>query len=391
MIESDVGVLVILLAVLAALFGVARTRVGTSIFAVVPLLVFAYFVPTALSNTGVIPTQAPVYDFIKNFLLPASLVLLTLTVDVPALLRLGRPALLLFLSATASIVFGGPLAYWLLQDLVPPEMREEAWRGLAALAGSWIGGGANFTAIGESVGASDATLGMMVVVDTAVANVWMAVLLWIAQRDRAIDAKIGADRSQLEAVRERVADFQAEIARPTTLADLLAIGTIGLGVAYVSQELSALLPPVGDIITGFTWTVILATSAGVALSFTRARRLEGAGASAVGSVFLYLLVASIGAKADFAAVFSAPGILAVGALWMVFHAAIVLAVWRLARVPIFFAAVGSQANVGGAASAPIVASAFHPALAPVGVVLAVFGYVLGTYAALLAAYLLSLV
>lgn len=390
-VQSEVGVLVVLLAVLALLFQAARTTAGKKLFGIVPLLVFAYFVPTALSNSGILPTSSPIYDVVKYTLLPASLVLLTLTVDIASLARLGRPALALFFAATASIVVGGPLAYALLKGLVPVELHDQAWRGLAALAGSWIGGGANFTAIGESVGATDATLGMMVVVDAGVANIWMAVLLWMAQRDEAIDRGIGADRSRLEDVRARVASFQAEVARPTSLADLLTIGTIGIGVAYLASLGARLLPPIGDIVSGFTWTVLLATAAGVALSFTRARRLEGAGASALGSVFLYLLVATIGARADFARVFEAPGLLVVAALWMLLHAVVVLLVWRALKVPIFFAAVGSQANVGGAASAPIVATAFHPALAPVGVVLAVFGYVLGTYAALLCAWLLSLV
>jgi len=389
MITDPLGVLATLLVVLALLFAADRNPLGQRVFRIVPLLVFAYFVPTLLSNTGVIPLQSPVYDLVKKWLLPASLVLLTLSVDVKAILGLGRDAIALFLTATAGIVIGGPLAYLALGSFVPPELGDQAWKGLAALAGSWIGGGANFVAIGESVGASDGTLGLIVVVDVAVANVWMAILLYFAGREEEMDAKMGADRTAIDRLREQVEAFEASVARPTNLPDLLMILALALGTTAAATAAATVLPDIGSVVRGFTWVVIGVTTVGLALSFTPLRALEGAGASRVGSVFLYLLVATIGAKADFMALRDAPVLVAVGAIWMAFHALTILAMRRWLRAPIFFAAVGSQANVGGAASAPIVASAFHPALAPAGVLLAVGGYVLGTYAGLLCAVLLE--
>jgi uncharacterized membrane protein len=361
--------------------------VGGRVFRVVPSLVFAYFVPTILSNTGVIPLSSPLYDFVRAWLLPASLVLLTLSVDVPAIMRLGRDALALFLTGTGSVMVGGVVAYLVLGRTLPPD--DQSWKGLAALAGSWIGGGANFVAVGESVGTTDTTLSMMAVVDVAIANVWMAVLLWFAGREAALDARIGADRRRIDEVRNRVQQFQMQVSRPTNLPDLLSILAIAIGGTVLSAFAADHLPEIGDIVSRFTWIVVLVTAIGLALSFTRLRRLEGAGASRVGSVFLYLLITTIGAKAEFAHVLDRPWILAVCALWMAIHAAIMLGMRRFLRAPIFFLAVGSQANIGGAASAPVVASAFHPALAPVGVLLAVGGYVLGTYGGLLVALILE--
>jgi uncharacterized membrane protein len=213
-----------------------------------------------------------------------------------------------------------------------------------------------------------------------------------------MDDRIGADRRAVDAVREKVEGFQTSVARPTNLPDLLTIVALGIGGTALASGLSygmpAIgwdgLPVVGEIINQFTWVVILVTALGVGLSFTRARNLEGSGASSVGSVLLYLLVASIGAHANFRELGDVPVLAVVGAVWMLFHAVTILLVRRATRAPIFFAAVGSQANVGGAASAPIVASAFHPALAPVGVLLAVLGYVVGTYAGLACAWLLEL-
>jgi len=127
------------------------------------------------------------------------------------------------------------------------------------------------------------------------------------------------------------------------------------------------------------------------LSFTKARELEGAGASTIGSLFLYILVATIGMKMDVLAIFENPGFFLIGLCWIMVHVIVLLIVGKLINAPFFFTAVGSQANVGGAASAPIVASAFHPALAPVGVLLAVLGYALGTYAAIFCAEVMRFV
>jgi uncharacterized membrane protein len=388
LISSPLGVLGVLLAVLAVLFGLNRTRPGSRLFSIVPLLVFCYFVPALLSNTGVIPLESDLYTFIRRVLLPASLLLLVLATDIPAVIRLGRDAVVLFLTGTASVLLGGPLAFLALGWMFPDSALDQAWRGLAALCGSWIGGGANFVAVGDSVRASPATMSLMVVVDVAVANVWMAILLWFAGREARMDARVGADRSRIDEVRARVETYQAEVSRPANVPDLMLILALGLGATAVVTWIAGFLPDVGTIINGFTWVVCLITAVGVALSFTPLRKLEGAGASTVGSTFLYLLVATIGASAQFSHVLDNLPLLAVGALWMLIHALTMLAVRRLLRAPIFFLAVGSQANIGGAASAPIVAAAFHPALATVGVLLAVLGYVLGTYGGLAAAFLL---
>lgn len=389
MIQDPVAVLAALLAILATLFAVKQHPRFGKIFNYVPLLVFAYFVPTLCSNVGLIPIHSPLYTWIKQWLLPASLVLLTLSVDIPAIVRLGKQAISLFLIATFTLMIGGPLSYLLFHGLVPESLGAEAWKGLAALCGSWIGGTANMIAVGESVGVQDSTLQMMVIVDVAVANVWMAVLLYFAGKDKAMDQKIGADRSSMDACRKKIEDFQLSVERVATLADLLLICAIAFVGTALATWIASYLPDIGDIIKTFTWVVILVTAFGVLGSLTPLRKLEGAGASKVGSLFLYLLVASIGAHAEFTKIMDAPVFLVMGAGWMLFHAVFLLLARRWLRAPIFFAAVGSKANVGGAASAPIVAAAFHPALAPVGIILAVGGYVLGTYGGLFCAYLLQ--
>jgi uncharacterized membrane protein len=389
MIQDPVAIVATLFVVIALLFAAERHAVLGKLFRFVPLIVFAYFVPTLLSNVGVLPLDSPAYGFVKKTLLPASLLLLTLSVDLPTIARLGKPSVLLFLAGTASIFLGSLVAYGTVGWLIPPAMHADAWKGLAALCGSWIGGGANFVAVGESVQTPSTMMGVMVIVDVAVASVWMACLLFFAGRERELDEKIGARREAIDEVRAKVERFQREVSRPTSLRDLTFIVALSLGGTVACSAIAKHLPDVGTIINGFTWVVILVTALGVALSFTPLRKLEGAGASAVGSLFLYVLIATIGAQGEFRAIVNAPVLVLVGAVWMTIHAVVMLLVRRALKAPMFFLAVGSQANVGAAASAPVVASAFHPALAPVGVLLAIFGYVLGTYLALLNAWLLE--
>lgn len=401
LLNDPMSVLVVLLGLLAGLFGANRTQAGQRVFRYLPLLMFAYFLPTAFSNLGVIPMESsfPLYGFISDWLLPASLVLMILAVDLPAIRRLGRNAGLMFLIGTVTIVLGGPLAVLLLGWALPESLGEEAWKGLAALSGSWIGGGANFVAVGRYVEAKDSTLSLMVVADVAVANIWMACLLGFAANEKKMDEAIQADRASLDDCRKRAEAYQNTTSQPTTLPDLLTILLIGFGATALARAVAPWLVKTSDRLFGsfnvlnqFTWVIVLVSLVGLALSFTPLRRLDGAGASAVGSAFLYILVTTIGAKAEFKQVFDPAnlGMLAVVALWMVFHAVLMLLARRFLKAPIFFLAVGSQANVGGAASAPIVATAFHPSLAPVGVLLSILGYLLGVFGGIVAAGLLKL-
>ncbi len=386
-IQNPFGLLAILFAIPALIFLAANHPRTGRIFKVIPTLVFAYFIPSLLSSLHIIPQNAPVYSAIKTFVLPASLLLLTLAVDIVGIVRLGPKAVIMFLSGTVGVILGGPIALILFRSQLPPDV----WKGMAALAGSWIGGGANFIAIGKSVGATDALLGTMVIVDVLVANIWTGILLFLAGRYEVLDAWLQADNSAIEELKQKVVAFQEKTNRVSSTTDLMTIMMLAIGGSWLAYLAGQALPPIGEIISHTTWTVILITSAGVVLSFTKVKNLEGAGASKVGTVMLYLLIGVIGAHADLAAIIEYPMLFGMGIAWISVHIAIMLFVMKRIKAPLFFMAVGSQANIGGAASAPIVAAAFHPALATVGVMLGIAGYVLGTYAALICASLLKLV
>jgi len=387
-VQHHVGQLSLLLAVLAVIFYLTKHPVVGRIFKVVPALVFCYFVPAGLTSAGILPAEAPLYDWVKTYLLPASLLLLVLALDVPGIIRLGPKAVIMLLAGTFSIVIGGPIALAITKSHLPPD----AWQGMAALSGSWIGGGANFVAIGKAANVTDAMLGTMVIVDVLVANIWMGTLLYLSGHQHRIDRWTGANAEAIRDLERRLTDFQERTNRVPSLPDLMMIIALGIAGGWLSYKAGVHLytyfggdaakSGINTVINASTWKFIIVTAVGVALSFTAARNLEGAGASRVGTVMLYLLVACIGASGDFRKVLECPAYVVMGLIWMAIHIVVLLGVGMLIRAPIFFVAVGSQANIGGAASAPVVASAFHPSLAPVGALLAVAGYVLGTYAGL---------
>ncbi|MFQ5461887.1 MAG: DUF819 domain-containing protein [Phycisphaerae bacterium] len=404
-IQEPAGILAILLVVLATIFWLAGHPLFGKIFKIIPSLVFCYFVPTLLTTLGVIPHESELYVWVKAHILPTALLLLILALDLPGIIRLGPKAGIMLLAGTFGVVIGGPIALWVMLQVQPAAgspwasmfaLPHDIWRGMTALCGSWIGGGANFVALGQMAEASDAMIAQMVIPDVFVANVWMGVLLFVAGQQHLIDRWTGANAEAIRDLEHRMADFQERTARVATLADLMLIVAIGFGGTWgcslLADGLVSLLSRNEiSLLSATTWKYLLVTTLGVGLSFSRARDLEGAGASRIGSVFIYLLVACIGAHANFNDVLDAPGLIVMAFVWMAVHIVILLGVGWIIRAPVFFIALGSQANIGGAASAPIVAAAFHPSLAPVGVLLAIAGYVLGTYAGRICMELLKFV
>ncbi|HUG27979.1 MAG TPA: DUF819 family protein [Gemmatimonadales bacterium] len=403
LITGDAAVLGLLAATLGLIFYTSSHPSFAKFYRFVPSLLLCYFIPSLYNTLGIIDGSASqLYYVASRFLLPATLILLTISIDFPAIRRLGPKALIMFFTGTLGIIIGAPLAV-LLFSVISPETvggqgPDAVWRGLATVAGSWIGGGANQAAMKEVFEVSDALFSQMIAVDVLVANVWMAILLFLASRADAIDRKLGADTSAIEELKRKVQEFHEKHARIPKLTDLmviLAVGFGGMGLSHVLADpiaawIGSSAPQLErlSLTSTFFWLVVFATTFGLLLSFTRARELEGVGASTVGSAMLYVLVATIGMTMDITAVVERPGLFALGMVWMAFHAITMLIVGRLIKAPLFFVAVGSQANVGGAASAPIVASAFSPSLAPVAVLLAVVGYAVGTYGAWIAAQLM---
>jgi len=394
-------------------------------YKIVPGLFMAYFIPAIFTTAGIISPnwetisstgeiikgKTELYYISSRYLLPAALVLMTLSIDLKAIFNLGSKALIMFFTGTFGIIIGGPIAILGISIFSPETVGgtdfDAVWRGLSTLAGSWIGGGANQTAMLEIYQYNPQKYGGMVFVDIVIANIWMAILLiGIGKKDK-INKWLGADTSAIEELKNKVSTFTQKVKRNPSLTDLMIMlaigfGTVGFGhftAKYLSTFFNNFVASIESqtwrnifsfLGSSFFWLISISTIMAIILSFTEAKKYEGAGASKIGSLFIYILVATIGMKMDLGMIFDNWGLIIIGIVWMSIHAGLLIIVAKLIKAPYFFLAVGSQANVGGAASAPIVAQAFHPSLATVGVLLAVFGYAIGTVGAILCTILMEL-
>ena len=447
---NDTIIFGVLCVTLALIFYTSSLPRFSKFYRIIPALLLCYFIPSVLSSVGLIADKwldvsatikhlqslygdldgvtnlntlkdyiithnieesvyskfiggSKLYYVSSRFLLPASLVLLTMSIDLKGVFKLGNKALIMFLTATVGVMIGGPLAI-VFFNYVAPEILIEVegtalWKGLSTVAGSWIGGGANQLAMKEQWEVSDSLFSIMAVVDVLVAEVWMAfLLLGVAKSDK-IDKYFKADNSSITELKNKMEKFSLETARVPSFNDLIILLGIGFGVTsighLVGDNLSVWIKENAPVLvdfglgSSFFWLIIMATTVGIILSFTKLKSYEGAGASKIGTVFIYILVASIGMKMNLNAIVDNISLFAIGFVWMIIHVGLLFVVAKIIKAPYFFLAVGSKANIGGAASAPVVAGAFHPSLAPVGVLLAVLGYALGTYAAFACALMMK--
>nr|WP_267472991.1 DUF819 family protein [Stenotrophomonas rhizophila] len=395
MIQNDIVVFGLIAATLGAVFWTASRQQGPwkQFYAIVPALLLCYLIPGIYNTVGLIDGQnTRLYNPVaRDILLPAALVLLTLAVDIKGILRLGPKLIVMYLGASFSIMLGAVVAFQLMKWLHPATVAGDTWAGMAALAGSWIGGGANMLAMREVFDVNATTFGQFAVIDVGVGYVWMAALIFLAGSAARIDARSGADTSGIDALKARIEKFQSEHERVASLTDLMLIVAVAFGTVGLAHAIAG---PVSAWFKGhvswasqfsldapFVWVVVISTTCGLGLSFTRARNLEGAGASKLGSLLLYFLIACIGMQMDLLALLDRPWLFLLGIIWIAVHIGLLLALAMVLKVPFFYFAIGSQSNIGGPASAPVVAAAFHPSLAPVGVLLGTMGYATGTYLA----------
>ena len=306
---NDASVLGILVMVLAFIFYTSSSSnpIWKKFYTYIPALLLCYFLPSILNSMGIISgEESGLYFMASRYLLPASLVLLTLSIDIKGVVALGPKALIMFLAGTFGIVIGGPLTIILLSyfspDLVGGVGPDAVWRGLATIAGSWIGGGANQTAMKEMFGSSDKLFSAMITVDVIVANVWMAFLLYGAGISEKVDKWFKADSSSIETLKNNLESYHAKVSRVPNLTDLMVIVAIGIGLTGIAHMGADIIAPwvyenapqlaKFSLTSKFFWLIVIATTGGLILSFTKLKQYEGAGASRVGilfCIFLWLL------------------------------------------------------------------------------------------------------
>ncbi|MFH1007026.1 MAG: DUF819 family protein [Candidatus Latescibacterota bacterium] len=384
LITHSTGILFLLTAN-AALWFFLEKKTGWKLFNYVPPLLFIYVLPVFFSNTGLIAAKAPVYDWMGESLLPFFLILLLLDVNVRSTVKVMGRGVFVMLIGTAGVVIGAPIAYFVVRGYLSPD----AWKGFGALAGSWIGGTGNMAAVAEGLGTSGKHFGLAVIADNAVYLLWLPLLLQSKNMARWFHKFTGVTDQHLADMKSAADDLVVKKGK-LQMRHLLYLTAIGFGGAYLAGLLARIFPAFPPVLTEGTVKILLVTTFGLALSFTRARKIPGSHELAMALV--YLFVARMGAKTVVSGLAGEALPFVLGAyLWICIHGAFILLAARLFHIDVHTAAISSAANIGGAASAPIVAAYHDERLVPVSVLMALIGYAVGNYAAFLAAYLCSLV
>jgi len=353
-------------------------------FRILPIPFWCYLLPMLGTTLGWLPTHSPAYEFLSRQVLPVSLMLLLVGTNLKGLGRLGPLATTLMVAGSAGTMMGGLISYWLYKRWLP----EDCWGAIGALAGSWIGGSANLLAIKEAIQIQDPLIAPVLIVDALIAYSWMAALILASGVQNRWDQWVGAGSIQEVSVSPSSRGGPLEFWKGSAwLASGIGISLLGSAAAQVIGER---LPPMGHVMNPATWTILIVTTSALALSLTPLARVEQAGASRLGTFLLYLLLSSIGARANLNAVTHAPTFFALGLTWIVIHGACLILVGRLLKAPLSLMATASQANIGGPISAPIVGATYHPAAASVGLLMAILGNILGTYLGLATAALAQL-
>ena len=387
LISSPAGVLAVLCAVAAFWFWVAHAT-GSRLFQYVPPLIFIYITPVILNNLDVIPSDSPVYSGLSTYALPAFIVLMLIKVNVPATVRIMGKGVLVMLMGTAGVVAGCVVGYLAVNRWLDAD----AWTGFGALAGSWIGGTGNMAAVSEMLGTPPEQFGLAVLADNVIYIVWLPILL--ASRNFAdyfnAWAKVPADRIKMM---ESAAELVIEDEKAPEMRDYIYLAAIAITVTWIAAALAPFLfdaivesaPGLQIVLSESTWRILLITSIALGLSATPVSRLPNS--TAMGTALIYIFVAGMGARATVEGFGQAPAFLLGAFIWIFIHGAFCLLGARLFRVDVHSVAIASAANIGAAASAPIVAAFHRPSLVPVSVLMALIGYALGNYLAPLAAHL----
>jgi uncharacterized membrane protein len=384
LVTSPIGILAILAGV-CSLFFVLEKKTGWKIFNFFPPLLFIYMTPLVLSNAGVMTNESPVYGWMSDVILPMFLTIMLLDVNVRAAVRvMGRGIFVMFLG-TVGVVIGAPIGYFAVKSSLDPE----TWKGFGALAGSWIGGTGNMAAVSEGLGTSGKDFGLAVLADNLVYIVWLPIMLgsknlakWFHKFTRVSDERL--QQLQLQA-----SSLNTDKGRQG-MRHILYLLFFGLAVAFVAGAIADVLPAVPPVLTRGTWRILLVTTLALILSFTRARNIPGSHPLAMALV--YLFVANMGGKSDVTGLAEqAPWFVAGAFIWIFIHGGFCLLGARIFKVDVHTLAISSAANIGGAASAPVVAAYHNEALVPVSILMALIGYAIGNYAAFGAAWLCYLV
>lgn len=392
LITSPIGVMTVLIAVVSFWFWLQKTT-NWKIFDYLPPLIWIYASPVILSNTGVIPFQSAAYDFLRMYGLPVFIVLMLIKVDVLGAVRVMGKGVFVMLIGTAGVVLGGFLAYALGQSLqTGPDawlrfpLPEDSWKTFGTLAGSWIGGTGNMTAAHAALDGNGEQMTMAAAADQMVYLLWLPILLGSKAFADRFNRWMRVAPGRVEAMEQAAASAQVKDTAPKMI-QIVSLALLSLGFTWISINLSEVLPPVviggATVITASTWLILIVTTLALAASATPVRKLPAAQPIAMAIIYVY--VARIGATMDLsqADLGTMGAFVLMAYVWIAIHGIFILFGAWIFRVDVHTLAIASAANIGGAASAPVVAAHHRESLVPASILMAMIGYALGNYLAIL--------
>ena len=387
LISSPIGVLAVLAFVAAFFFAIEQTT-KAKLFQYLPPLLFIYATPVFLNNFDVIPSASPVYGGLSAYLLPAFIVLMLIKVNVPAVVRVMGKGVLVMLMGTAGVMVGAVVAYMLVHSW----LSDDAWKGYGALAGSWIGGTANMAATAEMLGTSEEQFGLADIADNVIYIVWLPLLLMSRDFATRFNRWARVPTERLEAM-DAAAELHVEDDHAPTMPQYLFLIAIVIGVTWASTTLAPEIagsiasraPALSTVFGESTVRILLVTTLALLLSTTPVSKLPNS--TAMGTAMIYIFVTGMGARASVAGLAEAPMFVAGAFVWIFIHGLFCLAGAWIFRVDVHSVAIASAANIGAAASAPIVAAHHRPNLVPASILMALLGYALGNYLAPLTGHL----
>ena len=355
-------------------------------FDYVPPIVLLYLVTMIMCTLNVWDLKAtkPAYSALKNNILYAMIFLMLLRCDIRKILKLGPKMLGGFFAASVSIGIGFIATYAILHGV----LGAGSWKALGALCGSWMGGSGNMIAVQAALDIGEADMAYALVVDSIDYSIWVMFLLWAINLAPKFNKWVKADTATLDEVSRKLEDDAKANDGKITFVNIIFLLGVSLVISAFGQNIGTAINGVAPFLDKATWTVLLITLAGLVGAITPIGKM--AGTSELSNVMLYSVVALLASRASFLELTDAPFWIIAGFMILAIHGIILVLLAKIFKLDMFTCGVASLANIGGSASAPILAGAYSGALVPVGVLMALMGYVIGTGGGLIVAHIMSL-
>lgn len=377
---------VAVLLLLAAVLVTAEKKTGWKFFKYVPAVVLLYLISMLLCTLGVwdMESTKPAYSALKNSITYAMVFCMLLRCDIRKIIKLGPKMLIGFFSASLTIMVAFILAFLLMKGVIGGD----AWMGLGALCGSWLGGSGNMVAVQAALDISEADMGYALVIDSIDYSIWVMFLLWAIQLAPKFNKWTKADTKLLDEVSAKLEEETKANQNPITFQSLILIIGCSLVVSAIGQNVGAWLNGIIPFLDKATWTVLFITVIGLFAAVSPLGKV--AGSAEVSNLLLYTVIGLLASRASLLELGDAPAWILTGFIILAIHGILLLILSKLFKLDMFTACVASLANIGGTASAPVLAGSYSGSLVPVGILMALMGYVIGTPCGVLVAKIMEM-